>query len=124
MIMIRVINFTATVWGWAKGNVEAKRYVKDRKTGKHIRNPQANVTLWRIKASRLRSFTHREYARLQTFPDSGEFIGGNKRDIHQQIGNAVPVEFARTLAKNIHSALVCIDSNQSFSTPLQQLNLF
>ncbi|MGK7889565.1 MAG: DNA cytosine methyltransferase [Leptolyngbyaceae cyanobacterium] len=115
---------TATVWGWAQGNVEAKRHHKNRKTGKHIRNPKADVTLWRIKASRLRSFTHREYARLQTFPDHWEFIGGNKRNIHQQIGNAVPVEFARQLAKNICDALVCMDTNQAFLTPLQQLTLF
>ncbi|NEQ96618.1 MAG: hypothetical protein F6K30_07830 [Cyanothece sp. SIO2G6] len=67
---------------------------------------------------------NQEYARLQTFPDTWEFIGGNKRDIHQQIGNAVPVEFARKLAKNIYNALVCIDTNQCFSSPLQQLTLF
>lgn len=115
---------TATVWGWAQGNIDAQRHHKNREIGRHVRNPKANVALWRIKASRLRAFTHREYARLQTFPDTWEFIGGNKRDIHQQIGNAVPVEFARKLAKNIYNALVCIDTNQHFSSPLQQLTLF
>ncbi len=115
---------TATVWGWGQGNLEAMRCVKDRINGKHIRNPKANVTLWRISASRLRSFTHREYARLQTFPDDWEFVGANKRDIHKQIGNAVPVEFARRLAENIHEALDCIDAGSNFPSKNQQLALF
>ncbi len=96
---------TATVWGWAQGGVRAQRVEKDRATEKYIRNPDADVTLWRIAASRLRTFTHREYARLQTFPDDWVFIGGNKRDVHLQIGNAVPVEFARTIGLHIRSIL-------------------
>ncbi len=115
---------TATVWGWAQGNVQAVRTTKDRVNGKHIRNPMANVTLWRISASRLRSFTHREYARLQTFPDDWGFLGANKRDIHKQIGNAVPVEFARRLAENICEALDCIDTGSAFANQNQQLVLF
>lgn len=115
---------TATVWGWAQGNVQAVRATKDRVNGKHVRNPTANVTLWRISASRLRSFTHREYARLQTFPDNWEFLGANKRDIHKQIGNAVPVEFARRLAENIYEALDCIDTGSVFVNQNQQLVLF
>jgi DNA (cytosine-5)-methyltransferase 1 len=115
---------TATVWGWAQGNIKAVRQVKDRINGKYIRNPKADVTLWRISASRLRSFTHREYARLQTFPDSWEFLGSNKRDIHKQIGNAVPVEFSRRLAENIQEALMCIDTGAEFSKQNQQLVLF
>ncbi len=115
---------TATVWGWAQGNLEAVRQVKDRINGKHVRNPKSSVTLWRISASRLRSFTHREYARLQTFPDDWTFLGANKRDVHKQIGNAVPVEFSRRLAENIYEALGCIDSGSKFSEQNQQLALF
>ncbi len=85
---------TATIWGWAQGNVEAERKEKDRINGLYIRNRNIDLKLWRIRASRLRSFTDREYARLQTFPDSWVFHGGNKRHTHQQIGNAVPVQFA------------------------------
>lgn len=85
---------TATIWGWAQGNVKAERKHKDRLSGPYVRNPDSNITLWRISASRLRSFTDREYARLQTFPDDWVFHGENKRDIHKQIGNAVPVQFA------------------------------
>lgn len=100
---------TATVWGWAQGNVTAGRFAKDRANGKHIRNPNAEVNLWRVAASRLRSFTHREYARLQTFPDDWVFLGNNKRDVHLQIGNAVPVTFARRWARNVRQALVALD---------------
>jgi len=115
---------TATVWGWAQGNIRASRQVKDRINGQYIRNPKANAKLWRISASRLRAFTHREYARLQTFPDDWEFKGNNKRSILIQIGNAVPVEFARRLGENIHKALVCLDAGTAFSSGPQQLALF
>ncbi|NUM35194.1 MAG: DNA (cytosine-5-)-methyltransferase [Candidatus Brocadiae bacterium] len=94
---------TATIWGWAQGNVKAERKQKDRNNSKFVRNPNSNITLWRISASRLRSFTDREYARLQTFPDTWVFHGGNKRHIHKQIGNAVPVEFAFRIAKFLSS---------------------
>jgi len=106
---------TATVWGWAQGNVKAARFEKDRNNGKYIRNPAANVTLWRITASHLRTFTHREYARLQTFPDEWEFIGSNKRSIHLQVGNAVPVAFAKVLAGNVKTVLDALRTGQAFS---------
>ena len=79
---------TATIWGWAQGDVRARRVQKDRVDGPFVRSPLSTTTLWRISASRLRSFTHREYARLQTFPDDWYFVGANKRDVHKQIGNA------------------------------------
>lgn len=104
---------TATIWGWAQGDVRAARHAKDRTTGKYVRNASANVTLWRVEAARIRSFTHREYARLQTFPDDWEFVGNNLRDIHMQIGNAVPVEFARRLGLNVAQALQAKDGLKS-----------
>lgn len=100
---------TATIWGWAQGNIVAERKEKDRINGKYIRNPDTDLKLWRIQASRLRSFTDREYARLQTFPDTWIFCGGNKRHTHQQIGNAVPVQFAYRIARflgELHAAQV------------------
>lgn len=116
---------TATIWGWAQGNVQARRVEKDRSVGKHIRNPDATVTLWRIQASRLRSFTHREYARLQTFPDDWEFVGGNKRDVHLQIGNAVPVRFAEQIAQSVRSGLEALDTGRTFtSDEVTDLRLF
>ena len=42
-------------------------------------------------------FTHREYARLQTFPDDFIF-SGSKTSICKQIGNAVPPRLAEFLA--------------------------
>ncbi len=98
---------TATIWGWAQGNVKAERMSKDRVNGAFVRNKDTNLKLWRIRASRLRCFTDREYARLQTFPDTWVFHGDNKRHIHKQIGNAVPVQFALRIAnflKVIHEA--------------------
>ncbi len=106
---------TATVWGLAHGHVSARREPRDRSSdAKFVRNPNTDVTLWRVQADRLRSLTHREYARLQTFPDSWEFVGGNKRDVHLQIGNAVPVKFAERLGRNIREALRALDTGQAF----------
>jgi DNA (cytosine-5)-methyltransferase 1 len=51
-----------------------------------------------------RPFTVREYARIQTFPDDWEFIGGIGSK-YKQIGNAVPVNFAYHLGRAINSAL-------------------
>lgn len=108
---------TATVWGWAQGDVQAKRIEKDRSDSKYVRNPGSKAKLWRISASRIRPFTPREYARLQTFPDDWIFYGNNKREYQLQIGNAVPVEFARRLASQIRYGL------ESFATgePLESI---
>jgi DNA (cytosine-5)-methyltransferase 1 len=111
---------TATVWGWAQGNVSASRVEKDRRVEKYIRNPDATVPLWRVTASRLRTFTHREYARLQTFPDDWEFIGSNKRSIHLQVGNAVPVKFAAVLAANVRAALDALRTGKPFHSRTDQ----
>lgn len=43
-----------------------------------------------------RPFTVREYARIQSFPDTWDFCGGIGEK-YKQIGNAVPVELARRL---------------------------
>ena len=103
---------TATVWGWAKGNILAKRIEKDRTNSKFVRNPNSKARLWRISASQIRPFTPREYARIQTFPDNWVFCGKNKREFQLQIGNAVPVEFARRLAIKIREALEIIDGKR------------
>ncbi|MDR3063848.1 MAG: DNA cytosine methyltransferase [Methanobrevibacter sp.] len=51
-----------------------------------------------------RPFTIREYARIQTFPDDWEFMGG-KSSQYKQIGNAVPVKLGEFLGKQIIKAL-------------------
>ena len=48
----------------------------------------------------MRSITVREAARLQTFDDDYEFIGGTMRQ-YKMIGNAVPPKFSLVLAKAI-----------------------
>lgn len=47
-----------------------------------------------------RPFTVREYARIQTFPDDWSFSGSVSRQ-YKQIGNAVPVNFAREVGFSI-----------------------
>ena len=103
---------TATVWGWAQGNVKAARVEKDREDAMFVRNPESKAKLWRISASRLRAFTAREYARLQTFPDDWTFYGNNKREIQLQIGNAVPVIFAKRIAESVRDALEVLDGKR------------
>ncbi|MCM1168527.1 MAG: DNA (cytosine-5-)-methyltransferase [Bacteroides sp.] len=115
---------TATVWGWAQGHVTAKRIQKDRTDELYVRNPESCAKLWRISASRLRAFTAREYARLQTFPDDWVFIGENKRDVQLQIGNAVPVLFAKKIAISVREILEFVDNKRnSIQTP-EQPSLF
>lgn len=115
---------TATVWGWALGNVNANRIQKDRTDAMYVRNPDSNAKLWRISASKLRPFTAREYARLQTFPDDWVFIGGNKRDIQLQIGNAVPVVFAKKIALSVREILEITDSKRAFPFRTKEPSLF
>tara|TARA_Y100000780_G_C13695839_1_gene422062 strand:+ start:20411 stop:20644 length:234 start_codon:yes stop_codon:yes gene_type:complete len=45
-----------------------------------------------------------EYARIQTFPDSYKFYGSINQ-IYKQIGNAVPVNLGKALAKQIYKFL-------------------
>ena len=47
-----------------------------------------------------RALTNRERARIQTFPDSFEFLG-NKESVRKQIGMAVPVELSRIIFEAI-----------------------
>lgn len=116
---------TATVWGWAKGNVKAIRVEKDRNNDKFIRNPKSKAKLWRISASKLRAFTAREYARLQTFPDDWEFQGQSKRELQLQIGNAVPVAFAKRIAFEVKIALEVLDGKRKSAIEEgEQIRLF
>ncbi|WP_277620145.1 DNA cytosine methyltransferase [Listeria cornellensis] len=51
-----------------------------------------------------RPFTTREYARIQSFPDSWEFYG-SLGNIYKQIGNAVPVNLAKHVGNSINKYL-------------------
>jgi DNA (cytosine-5)-methyltransferase 1 len=52
-----------------------------------------------------RRLTVRECARIQTFPDEYEFIYSNIRNAYKMIGNAVPVNLAYHVAKEIKKDL-------------------
>ena len=56
-----------------------------------------------------RPITHREAARIQSFPDDFEFRG-SKVEIARQIGNAVPPLMAKSIAKQV---LACLDGKTS-----------
>jgi len=51
-----------------------------------------------------RPITHREAARLQTFPDSFSFVG-SRIEVAKQIGNAVPPVLARAVAEELRAVL-------------------
>jgi len=56
-----------------------------------------------------RALTHREAARLQTFPDDFVFIG-SKTAVARQIGNAVPPRLAKAVAASLVECLVGTDA--------------
>ena len=58
-----------------------------------------------------RPFTVRENARCQTFPDDWEFCG-NISAQYKQVGNAVPVNLAYDIAKEIANSLDMLAENQ------------
>jgi len=67
-----------------------------------------------------RRLTLRECARLQTFPDWFKFKG-TPLQVHRQIGNAVPVEFARRLCESV---IRLIEHGDEFALVNNQSELF
>jgi len=58
----------------------------------------------RCHPEEVRPLSIREYARVQSFPDGWEFCG-SMQEQYRQIGNAVPVNFARALGQALLSSL-------------------
>ena len=61
-------------------------------------------TCWRALDGTVRYFSVREAARLQTFPDEYEFCG-SWTETMRQLGNAVPVLLAETVASSVAETL-------------------
>lgn len=68
-----------------------------------------------------RPLTVREYARIQTFPDSWKFVG-NLTDQYKQIGNAVPVNLAYAIGRALIRLFNEIDSLQHEETKFEEAN--
>ena len=63
---------------------------------------------WQFKQdtnSKVRRMSVRECARIQTFPDSFEFLGNPINENYKMIGNAVPVKLAESVASNLKKCL-------------------
>ena len=67
--------------------------------------------------SKVRPLTTLERARIQTFPKSFEF-SGNKTDLEQMIGNAVPVDLAKYVAQHLK------DYIENYTSIPRQLQFF
>lgn len=67
-----------------------------------------------------RPITHREAARIQSFPDDFFFFG-SKTEIARQIGNAVPVKLASAIARR---AVAILDGNLSSSDRDETLSIY
>ena len=67
---------------------------------------------------RIRYFSVRECARIQTFPDDWVFIGAWSRTM-RQVGNAVPVQLARVFAEHIKTALHLVHVEHSTARLVQ-----
>ncbi len=63
-----------------------------------------------------RTFTAREIARIQSFPDNFVFVGKTVKSIYQMIGNAVPPLLAQVVAKSIVSA---INNKENEDSPMR-----
>jgi DNA (cytosine-5)-methyltransferase 1 len=61
-----------------------------------------------------RALTNRERARIQTFPDSFEFIG-SKESVRKQIGMAVPVKGAKVIVEAVLKTFAGISYNTTES---------
>ncbi len=72
---------------------------------------------WTYHYSEPRPLTNRERARIQTFPDDFEFVG-SMAEVRKQIGNAVPPEGVRPIAKEIRKIL---ESKKNYLKPKKSL---
>jgi DNA (cytosine-5)-methyltransferase 1 len=71
---------------------------------------------------RVRYFSVRESARLQTFPDEYVFLGAWSEAM-RQLGNAVPVSLAKTVAEDVmrHLSLGAVQAQRQMSREIRRL---
>ncbi len=62
-----------------------------------------NAGVWHPTENR--TFSAREIARIQSFPDDFEFFGKSIKSIYQMIGNAVPPLLAKAIAESIKQSI-------------------
>jgi len=99
---------TGSPWDWPTKTIKA---------GDHG-NPGVENML-RYDDGSVRYFTVRELARLQTFPDTWQFAS-SWTECRRQLGNAVPITLAETIARHIRADLDRITVLSD--APLQELN--
>ena len=75
------------------------------------------------KESLYRRLSVRECARIQTFPDSHQFIYKSLSDGYKMIGNAVPVELGRVLAEKILADLKALPQLPDSRPPRKELKV-
>jgi len=75
-------------------------------------SPSQNQTE-RCHPDETRPLTVREYARIQTFPDSWQFMGSMSAQ-YKQIGNAVPVNLAHAIGNSVIEMLRVISQKNGF----------
>lgn len=69
-----------------------------------------------------RPITHREAARLQTFPDHFEFVG-SKVEVAKQIGNAVPPLLAFAVARRVEECLAGLTTVEDMQNTRETFSL-
>jgi DNA (cytosine-5)-methyltransferase 1 len=72
--------------------------------------------------ARLRRLTVDEALRIQSFPDSYEFVG-KQSSVLKQIGNAVPCGLANVVAEVVRDCLVAEEVMNSQNSVIEQLRL-
>jgi len=82
----------------------ARRLALDRQSPTLTTSPCQKLTE-RCHPIETRLLTVREYARIQTFPDSYIFDGSMAKQ-YKQIGNAVPVQLALAMARQMRECLI------------------
>lgn len=75
----------------------------------------------RCHPTETRPLSVREYARIQTFPDSWEFEG-TISDQYKQIGNAVPVNLAFAIGRSLIRLFNEIDAQNHEDSPFEEAN--